>query len=86
MKTAEQIRNYYEKKIKQDIERLQKKCKHEESRWVEECWAIAHFTGRRFLMCKRCDKILKTVGELPKPIDKESKKWLKFTEKQLKNF
>jgi hypothetical protein len=68
MRTAKKIRDYYERKIKQDIARLQSKCKHPKSRWAEECWAIGHFTGRSLLMCEICDKVLETKGEFPKVI------------------
>lgn len=47
---------------KQEIQELQAHCEHKKSSWVEECWAIAHFTGRRLRVCDTCEKTLETSG------------------------
>lgn len=44
----------------EQIENLQRVCKHPKKVWTEECWAPAHFTGRSLLVCVVCEKVLRT--------------------------
>ena len=37
---------------------LQGRCRHKESKWVLEWWAIGHSTGFEVRMCQNCGKIL----------------------------
>lgn len=31
---------------------------HKSSKWMKECWAIAHYTGFEVRRCERCNKEL----------------------------
>lgn len=54
MKSAKELRAEFESKL----ERLQSKCNHHRSEWMDEVWAPAHGTGRKVLVCKKCEKII----------------------------
>jgi len=69
MKTAKEIREYYDKQKEKEIKLLQKICKHISSKWCEEWWAPGHSTGRTVRLCDRCEKVL------------ETKKWTMVTSK-----
>ncbi len=60
MLTAKEIR----KKCDEDIKKLQEICNHSESQWMNECWAIAHSTGRVVRTCVICEKTLETKDGL----------------------
>lgn len=52
--------NQMRERHKQEIEELQKNCKHKKlSAWIEEYWAIAHSTGNIVRVCEFCGKIIK---------------------------
>ena len=55
MKTAEQLKNEYERNLK----KLQSECKHPKTDWALEWWAPAHASGREVLSCMVCWKVLK---------------------------
>jgi len=58
MKNIENI-DQMRKRHKQEIEILQKNCRHEKlSDWIEEYWAIAHSTGNIVRVCKFCSKVI----------------------------
>ena len=54
MKTYKQLEGEFDKKVKE----IQAKCPHKQFEWMDECWAIGHYTGRRVKVCKRCNKVL----------------------------
>jgi len=53
----EQLRQEFEKKLKE----LQQRCKHKETFWAREQWALAHGTGYAVEVCKNCNKQLRRV-------------------------
>lgn len=53
MKTAQQLKEDYENKLK----KLQEKCKHKDTTWLTYMWAIGHSDGEA-LICLNCEKIL----------------------------
>jgi len=54
MRSAKTIRA----KCEQDLDKLQATCKHPQTYWETE--ATARGQGRQVLVCKFCDKVLKT--------------------------
>ena len=55
METYEELQEEFEKKVK----KLQEKCLHPRTMWVEQWWAVGHPTGYEVLICKFCNKIVK---------------------------
>lgn len=52
--------NQMRERHKQEIETLQKNCKHrKQSNWIEEWWAIGHSTGNEVKVCEFCGKVIK---------------------------
>ena len=58
MKTYDQLENEFKDKVA----RLQKKCRHEKTEWLESFWAPGHSSGRN-RVCSTCGKVL--VSEPP---------------------
>ena len=58
MNTAQDIRECFDKKLKQ----LQENCTHQESEWMEQYYAPAHSTGKEVKVCNICEKILDSRG------------------------
>ncbi len=54
MTTWNQLTREFDKKV----DELQKSCPHKKSKWYDECWAIAHYTGKQVKVCLRCNKVL----------------------------
>lgn len=54
MSEIEKLREDFERKKKE----LQERCKHPNSIWCEEWWAIAHGTGYMVRVCDNCEKKL----------------------------
>lgn len=59
MTTYKQLQDKFNK----DVEKLQKICKHKETRWLPYMWAPGHFDGE-VLSCNRCCKILEKRNSL----------------------
>jgi hypothetical protein len=63
MKTAKEIRMYFDSKRDVALKKLQDKCKHEHiSDWLDQYWAVGHSTGKQVKVCNACEKILETKG------------------------
>jgi len=75
--TYDGLKEEFEKKVKE----LQEKCPHKKTYWAEHWWALAHSSGYKVRVCKRCHKILEE-----KPTREEREKareeWMKEQEKK----
>ena len=40
------------------VKKLQATCKHKNTTWLKEAWAIAHYTGKDVKICNCCNKRL----------------------------
>jgi hypothetical protein len=60
MKTAKEIRVYFDKKKETALKKLQSKCKHVVSDWMDQWWAPGHSSGIQVKVCKICDKTIET--------------------------
>jgi hypothetical protein len=55
------MKNKYDR-LKEEFDKrvsiMQKKCKHKNTEWCQEWWAIGHSTGHQVKICKECNKVL----------------------------
>ena len=59
--TAKSLRD----KLELDLKELQAKCKHREiSEWMEQHWAIGHYSGTDVKLCNKCEKIIETRNNM----------------------
>ena len=54
MRTYDDLKEEFEAKV----EKLQERCKHPKTEWMEQWWAYGHFTGKQVKVCLVCNKIL----------------------------
>jgi len=57
MSKIKELRKEFERKKKE----LQERCKHVNSTWCKEEWAIAHNTGYMVRVCDNCEKGLERI-------------------------
>jgi hypothetical protein len=50
-------------KFEEDLKNLQDNCTHSETKWMPYMYAPARYSGKKALVCKECDKIVKFEEE-----------------------